>query len=145
MKAAQYSAKSHEIEPDATTVAEMIGEEMTSVDVSGDGNRFRISFRRQDSRLGSLDLPAECLNALIMTLPRLMTRALKARCQDESLRLVFPASNIRIEQSTDLKIVIATFTTPDGFEVSFGLTKQDIEVFTDAAALADTVQLPKCN
>jgi hypothetical protein len=145
MKVVQVVSESPEIEPAATTVAEMVGEEMNSVDVSGDGNRFRISFRCHDGRLGSLDLPAECLNALIMTLPRLVTRALRARYQDESLRLVYPASNIRIEQSSDPKIIIATLATRDGFEVSFGLTKQDMKVFTDAAALVNTVHLPKYN
>jgi hypothetical protein len=145
MKVVQVVSKGPEIEAAATTVAGMVGEEMTSVDVSGDGKRFRISFRCHDGRLGSLDLPAECLNALIMTLPRLATRVLRARYRDESLKLVYRASNIRIEQSTDPKIIIAALATRDGFEVSFGLTKQDMKVFVDAAALADTVHLPKYN
>ncbi len=67
-----------------------------------------------------------------MTLPRMMKQALRVHHQDESLRLVYSADSIPIEQSSDPKIIIVTFATPDGFEVSFGLTRQQMTVF-DAA------------
>ena len=64
-----------------------------------------------------------------MTLPRMVRQALRARHQDESLRLVYPAGKISSEQSSDTKTIIVTLATPDGFEVSFGLTRQQLTVF----------------
>jgi hypothetical protein len=59
----------------------------------------------------------------------MMRQALRARHQDESLRLVYPADKLSIEQSSDPRTIIVTFATPDGFEVSFGLTRQQLTVF----------------
>ena len=58
-----------------------------------------------------------------MTLPRMVRQALRARHQDESLRLVYPAGKISSEQLSDTKTIIVTLATPDEFEVSFGLTR----------------------
>jgi hypothetical protein len=70
-----------------------------------------------------------------MTLPLMMRQALRARHQDESLRLVYPADKLSIEQSSDPRTIIVTLATPDGFEVSFGFTRQQLTVF-DAAVEA---------
>jgi hypothetical protein len=57
----------------------------------------------------------------------MMKQALRARYGDEGLRLVFPAELIRVERSFDPKTFILTLTTPDAFEVSFSLSKQQME------------------
>jgi hypothetical protein len=111
---------------------EIVGHELITYDVASDGSRFRMSFTCSGGKLGSLSLPTECLQALIMTLPRMMRQALRARSGDESLRLVYPADVIRIERSFDPKTYILTLTTPDAFEVSFSLTGQQMEVLREA-------------
>jgi hypothetical protein len=112
------------------------GEAVLSIDLADDGSRFGISFV-SDGRRCSLNLPIDCLNGLIMTLPSVMKRALQLRHRDDALRLVYPASAVQIERSSDPKLVIATFATPDGFEVSFSLTREQIKAFRDAASLVD--------
>jgi hypothetical protein len=77
----------------STTAApseDLIGEELIAYDVDVDGSWFRMTFKCANGKPGSLSLPAECLHALIMTLPRMMTQALSARYGDDSLRLVYP-------------------------------------------------------
>ncbi len=112
---------------------DFVVQKLTTFDVAGDGARFHMSFICQDGGQVSLSLPTECLYGLIMTLPRMMRQALRVRYHDESLRLVYPAENICIEHSSDPKTVIVTLATPDGFEASFGLTRQQMTAF-DAAA-----------
>jgi hypothetical protein len=114
------------------TAKDFIVQKITNFDVAGDGTRFRMDFICQDGDQVSLSIPTECLNGLMMTFPRLMRQALRAQYHDESLRLVYPADNIRIEQSSDPKSVIVTLATPDGFEVSFGLTQQQMMAFNAA-------------
>jgi hypothetical protein len=56
----------------------------------------------------------------------MVRQALRARHQDESLRLVYPAGKISSEQSSDTKTIIVTLATPDEVEVSFGFTRQQM-------------------
>ena len=113
------------------TPEDIVGTELVTYDIASDGSWFRMSFTSADGKRGSLSLPTECLQALIMTLPRMMTQALRARHGDESLRLVYPAEAVRIEESRDPNRFILTLTTPDGFAVSFSLTWQQLNASSD--------------
>jgi len=93
---------------------EIVGKELIAYDIASDGNWFRMSFSCVNGKQGSLRLPTECLKALIMTLPRMMTKALSARYGDDSLRLVYPAEVVHIEESRDHNTFILTLATPDG-------------------------------
>jgi hypothetical protein len=108
---------------------EIVGKELIAYDIASDGNWFRMSFSCVNGKQGSLRLPTECLKVLIMTLPRMMTKALSARYGDDSLRLVYPAEVVRIEGSRDPNTFILTLTTPDGFAVSFSLSGQQLDAF----------------
>jgi hypothetical protein len=105
---------------------EIVGKELIAYDVASDGSWFRMSFTCTTGERGSLSLPTECLQALIMTLPRMMMQALRARHGDESLRLVYPAEVVHIEGSRDPNKFILSFTTPDDFAVSFSVTRQQL-------------------
>ena len=59
-----------------------------------------------------------------MTLPQLLTFALKAKTGDDSARYVFTLAQWRLEAATDSRLII-TLGTPDGFEVSFCMTLQE--------------------
>jgi hypothetical protein len=72
----------------------------------------------------SLGLPFDQARALTMTLPQLLTYALKARTGNDTARHVFTLGSWRLEAAADSHLII-TFGTPDGFEVSFCLPAQD--------------------
>ena len=110
----------------------LIGEALIAYEVAGDGSSFRITFNCANGKAGSLSLPTECLHALIMTLPRMMTQALSAQYGDDSLRLVYPAETVRIERSPDPNIFIATLVTPDGFAVSFSFSGQQLRALSES-------------
>jgi hypothetical protein len=74
-----------------------------------------------------------------MTLPQLLSRALQAQHKDAAVRAVFPVRRWRIETATAAEDLILTLTTPDGFEVSFSLSKSTITEI--GAALEETVSL----
>lgn len=115
------------------TVKDLVVRKLTTFGIAADGSRCWMNFISGDGDPACLGLPTECLTELLMTLPLMMRQALRARYHDESLRLVYPADDIRIERSSDPETVIVTIATPDGFEVSFGLTRQQMTAF-DAAA-----------
>jgi hypothetical protein len=109
---------------------EIVAKELIAYDIASDGNWFRMSFGCANGKRCSLSLPTECLMGLIMTLPRMMTQALSARFGDDRLRLVYPAEKVIIEGSPDPNIFIVTLTTPDGFTVSFSLSRQQLDALT---------------
>ena len=109
---------------------EIVGKELIAYDIASDGNWFRMSFSCFNGKRGSLSLPTECLMALIMTLPRMMTQALSAQSGDDRLRLVYPAEEVHIEGSPDPDTFIVTLTTPDGFTVSFSLSRRQLDGLT---------------
>lgn len=65
-----------------------------------------------------------------MTLPGMMTQALHARYGDASLRPVYPAEDVCVEWTRISNEFIISFTTPDGFAVSFSLTEEQMSVLT---------------
>jgi hypothetical protein len=64
-------------------------------------------------------MPFAQAGALMMTLPHLLTKALKARFGEEGSRFVFPLGDWVLEGVADGRTVIVTLRTADGFEVSF--------------------------
>lgn len=120
------------------TAQDFVVQKLTTFDVADDGTHLHLNFILRGGGKLSLSLPTECLHELIMTLPRMMRQALRAQYHDESLRLVYPADSIRFEYSSDpKKTVIVTLATPDGFEVSFGLTREQM---TALKAATDAVE-----
>jgi hypothetical protein len=108
--------------------AQIDAETLTTFEVSGDGQRLRLHATDGGGEAVSMSLPAECLTQMVMTLPRMALAALRTRHKDNSLRLVYPASDWVIERSDgSSETFIVTLVTPDGFEVSFGFPRRQLE------------------
>jgi hypothetical protein len=107
-------------------IQDLTGHHLTTFTIDSDGCHFQLSFVCHDHTLGSLRLPTECLTQLVMTLPRMMTQALQKRYADNSLRLVYPVEEMRIEQPSESKSVIVTLVTHDGFDVAFGFSRRQL-------------------
>jgi hypothetical protein len=99
-------------------LTEIEGRQLTTFDVAADGTRFRLNVTDTQGQPAAITLPSECLNELLMTLPRIASQALQARYRDRSLRLVFPAVEWRLESSGDRRVIL-TVGTGGGFEASF--------------------------
>ncbi len=103
------------------------GRQLTTFDVSPDGESFAIHVTDEQARPASLVLPAECLNALMMTLP---ARWCGARCVGGST--MKPCAWCtrwgagRWRRARRPAAVIVTLRTPDGFQVSFGLAALEL-------------------
>jgi len=102
------------------------GRQLTTFDVSPDGESFAIHVTDEQARPGTLVLPAECLNALLMTLPEMVRRSLHRRFHDDTMRVVYPVGSWEVEKSPQAGSVIVTLRTPDGFQVSFSLAALEI-------------------
>jgi hypothetical protein len=92
------------------------------LDVAADGSCIRMGYIDTSGREVVLNVPTECLSALVLSLPHVADKALRLRHDDDSLRIVYPASMALVERSSDPDVYIVTLGTPDAFHVSFGLT-----------------------
>jgi hypothetical protein len=102
------------------------GQCLTGFGVAPDGESIAIHLMDEDSRPATLLLPAECLNALIMTLPEILRRSLHLRFHDAPMRLVYPVGHWEVAGSSVQGGVIVTMATPDGFQVSFSRAALDL-------------------
>jgi hypothetical protein len=95
---------------------------LTTCRVEPDGAALELGFIDGEGRAAALRVPFESAQAIAMTLPRLLSEAVRRITGQPESRYVFPLGRWRVESAEDGSGAIATFTTPDGFEVSFGIT-----------------------
>src|SRR5215470_8572821 len=69
----------------------------------------------------SVQLPFDQAEAVVMTLPQLLTRAVRRRTGKPEARYVFGLGEWAIEDTKDKDCLIVTLKTTDGFEVSFAI------------------------
>lgn len=100
------------------------GSRLTTCCVTSDGKTICLDLLDSSGDPISLHLPFDQARALTMTLPRLLTAALKARTGNDTARHVFSLGSWRLEAATDLQLII-TLSTTDGFAVSFCAQSQD--------------------
>ena len=92
---------------------------LTTCDVSRDGTIIRLRFVDIAGQAVCLRLSFGQAGALTMTLPHLLSTALKARDGDEGSQFVFPLGAWELQGVVDGHTLIITLKTTDGFEVSF--------------------------
>lgn len=97
---------------------------LTNCDVADDGNIVRLNLVNQAGYPVSVEMSVEQTAALVMTLPRLLSKAVKARTNDERARFVFPATQWAIESTNEAKCLLVTITAADGFATTFAIPFQ---------------------
>jgi hypothetical protein len=107
---------------------------LTDFEIASDGTGVRMNLRDSEGQAASLTLPSECINQLLMTLPSMARLALRARYGDGTLRIVYPIGQWTIERAGGHRAVVVTFGTPDGFEVSFSLSRDQCESLSETLA-----------
>jgi hypothetical protein len=94
---------------------------LTTCDSIRNGEMVKLDFVDGDGRAISLRLAFEHAQSIAMTLPQLLTRAVRAQTGQDNARYVFPLGEWALEGVEGDKSVILTMKTEDGFEVSFRL------------------------
>jgi hypothetical protein len=95
---------------------------LTTCRVEPDSEALELDFIDGSGKPTSIRVPFESAQSIAMTLPRLLSEAVRRITGQEQSRYVFPLGTWRVETADDRSGAIATLSTPDGFEVSFGIT-----------------------
>jgi hypothetical protein len=94
---------------------------LTKCLVAPEGDRMMLGFRDRNGADTGLALSVEQAGAMLMTLPRLIERALRLRHRDPGMRYVFPLGDWTLEAAGGEGRTILNLTTADGFAVSFAV------------------------
>jgi hypothetical protein len=94
---------------------------LTTCDVVQDGRAVRLDLIDEKGGNVSVQLPFDQAQAVAMTLPSLLTRALRSITGSDTSRYVFHLDQWVIEQAEDRQSLLLTLGTEDGFQVSFGI------------------------
>src|SRR5882757_3039591 len=98
----------------------IISSGLTTCDATEDGQIIRLGFLDEAGEPVSVAFPFRQAASVMMTLPRLLSKALRQQTRNDTSRYVFSLGRWSIE-SSDQPCLIMTLTTDDGFEVSFGI------------------------
>ncbi len=93
---------------------------LTTCTIVNEGRAIRLEFLDGDGKPASVEFPFDQAESIIMTLPQMLSKALQRRTRSPSSRYVFSLGRWSIE-SCDARSLIATFSTVDGFQVSFSI------------------------
>ena len=94
---------------------------LTGCEVAPDGRTVVLGFTDANGEPAQIRVSLDQAGALAMTLPNLITQALRSRYQDHTLRYAYPLASWTVEQPTDQKGRMVTLRTTDGFSVCFSL------------------------
>ena len=94
---------------------------LTTCEVAADGNTVVLGFTDPNGVPAQIRLSLNQVGALAMTLPNLITKALRSRYGDHSLRYAYPLASWTVEQSSDPQTRMVTLCTTDGFSVCFSM------------------------
>lgn len=114
-------------------------EGLTSWSVSDDGDRIRLGFENGVGRLRRLDLPFDAISALLLLIPRILRRALRAR-GNHSARVVQPLGAWSLERTAGSGCLILTLSTPAGFDVAFSVAPHQLAAMNEAVDQTDIPQ-----
>jgi hypothetical protein len=98
---------------------------LTTCGVTQDGETVLLNLIDEKGADVSVQLPFEQAQAIAMTLPSLLTRALRALTGKATARYVFPLDHWFIAQSTDCDGLILTLGTEGGFQVTLGVPTEE--------------------
>jgi len=86
------------------------------------GKTIRFGLVGQAGEPVSIEMPFDQAESIVMTIPRLLSAALRMQTGDNRARYVFSVGNWSLELAKDQNCRILAMRTPDGFEVAFAIS-----------------------
>jgi hypothetical protein len=117
------SGENDEMNSDATKADHLriVSRELTTCGGTDGGRTIVLNFIENSGASISIELPLRQAASLAMTLPRLLSSAVKLQTGDPHARYVFSVGKWTLESSEGSSQRILTMQTPDGFAVSFAV------------------------
>jgi hypothetical protein len=100
----------------------IVSRQLTNCTVIEGGKTIRFDLVGQAGEPVSIEMPFDQAASIVMTIPRLLSAALRMQTGDNRARYVFSVGNWSLELAKDQNYRILAVRTPDGFEVAFAIS-----------------------
>jgi hypothetical protein len=97
---------------------------LTTCRVAEDGAGVGLEFVDQSGQTVVVELPLDQAEVVVMTLPHMLSNAVRRKTGNNEARYVFDLGEWVIESAKERRCLIATLKTPNGFEVSFAIAPE---------------------
>ena len=104
-----------------TVSRKVVSRQLTTCDVINEGRTVRLGLINDSGHAVSVEMSVEQAHSVVMTLPHLLSMALKTRTGNIQTRYVFSLDRWSLESTFDAKCHILTLTAAGGFQVAFGV------------------------
>jgi hypothetical protein len=100
----------------------IVSRQLTNCGVIGGGTTIYFDLVGQAGESVSIEMPFDQAESIVMTIPGLLSAALKMQTGDAQARYVFSVGSWSLESAKDHNYRILAVRTPDGFEVAFAIS-----------------------
>jgi hypothetical protein len=100
----------------------IVSNQLTTCSVIESGKTICFDFVGQGDASVSIEMPFNQAESIVMTIPRLLSAALRMQTGDCQARYVFSLGDWSLESVEDPNYRILAVRTPDGFEVAFAIS-----------------------
>jgi hypothetical protein len=114
-------AQNGQLEKGSQRPMKIRSKKLTTCRVAADGTAVGLEFLDDAGDTVDVEFPLDQAEAVVMTIPHLLARAVKRQTGNDDARYVFGLQGWRIERTNDEKCLVATLTTLNGFEVCFAI------------------------
>jgi hypothetical protein len=118
--------------------------QLTTCSVIEGGKTIGLDFVGQAGEPVSIEMPFDQAASIVMTIPRLLSAALKMQTHDAQARYVFSVGNWSLELAKDQNLRILALRTPDGFEVAFAISFETSAAMGSALTCGSEAASEKC-
>src|SRR5262249_54974005 len=107
---------------------------LANYEVAPDGSGVRMNVIDADGRPARVILPTDCLRALALTMPKMVSDAVSGGRGDPAIRIAHTVCSWFLERSRDGASILLTIETGDLLRISFALAEKDLTELLDAAS-----------
>ncbi len=115
--------------PEITSEIEVLA--LTTYEVAPDGSGVRMNVIDVAGNHASVIVPTDCLRALALTMPKMVSDTVSGGRGDPSVRIVHALSSWFLERAGDGSTVLLTMETRDRLQISFALPESALVALAD--------------
>lgn len=104
---------------------------LRTYEVAPDGSGVRMNVIDAVGKPASVIVPIDCLRALALTMPKMVSDAVSGGRGDPAVRVVHSVGSWYLERGNDGSTLLLTIETGDSLQISFALTEADLVSMAD--------------
>ncbi len=107
---------------------------LTTYEVAPDGSGIRMNVVDMEGNPASVIIPIDCLRALALTMPKMVSDAVSGGRGNPAIRVVHKVDSWFLERASDDSTILLTIETGDFLKISFAVSEGDLVALADGVS-----------